>query len=141
MNFRSFFGIMNLSEFANLARPAGRHTGNLLQPLGDMADLEHTARRKKRKDRLDVSLSNTLRTELRKIEANYDVILIDCPAGPGVLGLAALRLAQHILAPTSLETNAYSTLTDFLEFILADDLDLASHVKVHPLICVEHNSA
>ena len=108
--------------------------------LGDMAELEHTARRKKRKDRLDVSLSNTLRSELRKIETNYDVILIDCPAGPGVLGLASLRLAQHILAPTSFETNAYSTLTDFLEFILADDLDLASHVRVHPLITQYHAS-
>ena len=105
-----------------------------------MAELEHTARRKKRKDRLDVSLSNTLRSELRKIETNYDVILIDCPAGPGVLGLASLRLAQHIIAPTSLETNAYSTLTDFLEFILADDLDLASHVRVHPLITQYHAS-
>jgi chromosome partitioning protein len=62
------------------------------------------------------------------------VILIDCPAGPGVLGLTGLRLANHILAPTSLETNAYATLTDFLRFILADDLDLAAHVKVHPLI-------
>ncbi|RUP09422.1 ParA family protein [Hyphomicrobium sp.] len=102
--------------------------------LKEMADFEHEARRKKRKDRLDVLLSDALRAELAKIAANYDAILIDCPAGPGVLGLSAMRLAEHIVAPTSLETNAYSTLTDFLKFILADDLDLASQVKVHPLI-------
>jgi cellulose biosynthesis protein BcsQ len=102
--------------------------------LREMAEFEHVARRKKRKDRLDVLLSDALRSELSKIEPNYDAVLIDCPAGPGVLGLAAMRLAQHIVAPTSLETNAYSTLTDFLKFILADDLDLASQVKVHPLI-------
>ncbi|HET6388712.1 ParA family protein [Hyphomicrobium sp.] len=102
--------------------------------LKEMAEFEHVARRKKRKDRLDVLLSDALRSELSKIEQHYDAVLIDCPAGPGVLGLAAMRLAPHILTPTSLETNAYSTLTDFLKFILADDLNLASQVKVHPLI-------
>jgi cellulose biosynthesis protein BcsQ len=99
-----------------------------------MADFERSAHRKRRKDRLDVQLSGALRAELNAIEAEYDVILVDCPAGPGVLGLTGMRLAHHIVAPTSLETNAYSTLTDFLKFILADDLDLASQVKVHPLI-------
>ena len=108
--------------------------------IGEMADFEHAARRKRRRDRLDVLLATALRSELIRIEANYDVILIDCPAGPGVLGLAAMRLTQHILAPTSLEANSYSTLTDFLEFILADDLDLASQVKVHPLITQYHAS-
>ncbi|MFT3730780.1 MAG: ParA family protein [Hyphomicrobium sp.] len=102
--------------------------------LGDMADFERSAHRKRRRDRLDVQLSKLLRAELDKIAADYDIVLVDCPAGPGVLGLTGIRLAHHILAPTSLETNAYSTLTDFLKFILADDLDLASQVKVHPLI-------
>lgn len=102
--------------------------------LKEMAEFEHVARRKKRKERLDVLLSDALRSELKTIEQHYDAVLIDCPAGPGVLGLAAMRLAPHILTPTSLETNAYSTLTDFLKFILADDLNLASQVKVHPLI-------
>ena len=102
--------------------------------LGTLPEFEHAARKKRRKDRLDVLLSNALRAELYQIQSNYDVVLIDCPAGPGVLGLAGLRLAQHIVMPTSLETNAYSTLTDFLRFILADDLGLASRVRVHPLI-------
>jgi chromosome partitioning protein len=102
--------------------------------LGDMADFERSAHRRRRRDRLDVQLASALGAELGKIDAEYDVILIDCPAGPGILGLAGIRLANHILAPTSLETNAYSTLTDFLKFILADDLDLAEQVRVHPLI-------
>ncbi len=102
--------------------------------LGDMADFERSAHRKRRRDRLDVQLSDVLRSELKKIDGEYDAVIVDCPAGPGVLGLMGMRLAHHIVAPTSLETNAYSTLTDFLRFILADDLDLASHVKVHPLI-------
>ena len=55
-------------------------------------------------------------------------------------GLAVLRLAGHILTPTSLEANSYSTLVGFLQFILDDDLDLASQVKVHPLITQYHAS-
>lgn len=106
--------------------------------LGTLPEFEHAARKKRRKDRLDVLLSNALRAELYQIQSNYDVVLIDCPAGPGILGLAGLRLAQHIVMPTSLETNAYSTLTDFLRFILADDLGLASRVRVHPLITQYH---
>jgi cellulose biosynthesis protein BcsQ len=106
--------------------------------LGSLPDFEHATRKKRRKQRLDVLLASTLGAELSHIESNYDVVLIDCPAGPGVLGLAGLRLAQHIVMPTSLETNAYSTLTDFLKFILADDLDLASRVRVHPLITQYH---
>lgn len=106
--------------------------------LGTLPDFEHASRKKRRKDRLDVSLANALRAEIRSIESNYDAVLIDCPAGPGMLALAGIRMAQHIVVPTSLETNAYSTLTDFLKFILADDLDLASHVRVHPLITQYH---
>ncbi|WP_414462671.1 ParA family protein [Hyphomicrobium sp. DY-1] len=102
--------------------------------LGDMADFERSAHRKRRRDRLDVQLAKALRAELNKFDDEYDAVLVDCPAGPGPLALAGIRLAHHILAPTSLETNAYSTLTDFLKFILADDLDLAAQVKVHPLI-------
>jgi len=106
--------------------------------LGTLPDFEHASRKKRRKDRLDVMLANALRSEIKSIESNYDVVLIDCPAGPGVLGLAGIRMAQHILVPTSLEANAYSTLIDFLKFILADDLNLASRVRVHPLITQYH---
>lgn len=108
------------------------------QLLGQIAGLEHAARKYRPRERLDVSLAAALRSAFRKIQSSYDVILIDCPAGPGPLGLAALRTTMHILVPTSLEANSYNTLSGFLKFILADDLDLASQTKVHPLITQYH---
>ena len=110
------------------------------QLLGEIAGLEHAARRYRPRERLDVSLAAAFRAAFRKVQGSYDVILIDCPAGPGALGLAALRTTRHILVPTSLEANSYYTLTSFLKFILDDDLDLASQVKVHPLITQYHET-
>jgi cellulose biosynthesis protein BcsQ len=140
-------------DLASHCVPAGdltelrnRHPGRIdlipsnHQLLGEIADIEHTARHSRRRDRLDVLLAGALRSAFRKVQPNYDIVLIDCPAGPGALGLAALRLARHILTPTNLETNSYSTLVGFLQFILDDDLDLASQVKVHPLITQYHAS-
>lgn len=108
--------------------------------LGEMAELEHAARNLRRRERLDVVLARALRSAFKGVQEHYDIILIDCPAGPGPLGLATLRTIRHILAPTSLEHNSYSTLIDFLQFILDDDLDLAAQVKVHPLITQYHES-
>jgi chromosome partitioning protein len=108
--------------------------------LGEIADWEHSARRASRRGRLDVLLARALRSAFGRMRGQYDIVLIDCPAGPGPLGLAALRTTKHILAPTCLEANSYSTLIDFLQFILDDDLDLASQVKVHPLITQYHAS-
>lgn len=110
------------------------------QLLGEIADIEHAARHIRRRDRLDILLAGALRSAFRKVQPNYDIVLIDCPAGPGPLGLAVLRLVRHILTPTSLEANSYNTLVGFLQFILDDDLDLASQVKVHPLITQYHPS-
>jgi cellulose biosynthesis protein BcsQ len=131
---------------SDLVELQSRQTGSIdLIPsnhhlLGEIADLEHAARRIRRRDRLDVLWAGALRSAFRKVQGNYDVILIDCPAGPGPLGLAALRLTRHILAPTCLEANSYTTLIGFLRFILDDDLDLASQVRVHPLITQYHAS-
>lgn len=110
------------------------------QLLGEMADLEHAARRFWQRDRSDVLLASALRSAFKNVRADYDIILIDCPAGPGLLGLATLRTVQHILAPTCLEANSYSTLASFFQFILNDDLDLASQVNVHPLITQYHEA-
>lgn len=110
------------------------------QLLGEMADIEHAARRFWQRDRSDVLLANALRSAFKRIQNEYDIILIDCPAGPGLLGLATLRTVRHILAPTCLEANSYSTLASFFRFILDDDLDLASQVKVHPLITQYHET-
>lgn len=106
--------------------------------LGGMTDFEGALHRLKRKERIDVTIAALLKSALSRIEKNYDVILFDCPAGPVPLGLAALRSVRHIIAPTSLEENSYSTLNDFLRFILADDLGLSAQLTVHPVITQYH---
>ena len=108
--------------------------------LGEMADLDQALRQLKRKERLDVTIAALMRAALIRIERNYDVIIFDCPAAPVPLGLAAIRSVRHIIAPTILDANSFSTLTDFLKFILADDLDLSATVQVHPLITQYHAS-
>lgn len=108
--------------------------------LGQMADFEQALHRLKRKERPDAIIATLLRAALSRIDRNYDVILFDCPAGPVPLSFAALRSAAHILAPTSLEDNAYSTLRDFLRFILADDLGIAGKIQVHPVLTQYHAS-
>lgn len=106
--------------------------------LGVIGALEAQLRKLKRRQRLDVILAGLLQGALKPIEAHYDVVLFDCPAGAVPLALAATRNAQHLLVPTNLEENSYTTLLDFFRFILTDDLKLSEQVNVHPLITMYH---
>lgn len=108
--------------------------------LGSMTDFERELHRFKGPERIDVTIAALMKSALSRVERNFDVVIFDCPAGPVPLGLAAIRSVRHIIAPTSLEENSYSTLTDFLKFMLADDLGLSSNVQVHPLITQYHAS-
>ena len=102
--------------------------------LRDTSALEYSIRQLKSHQRVDVTLAKLLGTELKRLDKQYDVIIFDCPAGPVPLSLASIRLADHIIAPTNLEENSYSTLADFLRLILEDDLHLGDKIKVHVLI-------
>jgi len=72
--------------------------------------------------RLDQELARLLEADLERIKAYYDVMLFDCPAGLLPTSLAALRLADLVLSPTTLERNAIDTLVDFLGLVLQSDL-------------------
>ncbi|CAA2140309.1 ParA family protein [Hyphomicrobium sp. ghe19] len=106
--------------------------------LGELSAFEDAIRQSKRKDRLDVTLAALIDSAVKQIEKHYHVVLFDCPAGPVALGLASLRCVQHVISPINLEDNSYTTLKDFLHFILDDDLGLWSRVTVHPLITMYH---
>jgi len=106
--------------------------------LGVVGDLETKLRRLKRRHRLDVILAGLFAGALRPLEKSYDVILFDCPAGAVPLALAAVRTCQHLVVPTNLEENSYTTLLDFFRFILTDDLHLSEQVQVHPVITMYH---
>lgn len=106
--------------------------------LGVVGELENQLKRLKRRQRLDVILAGLLSGALRAVEPSYDVILFDCPAGAVPLSLAAVRTAQHLVVPTNLEENSYTTLLDFFSFILTDDLKLSEQISVHPVITMYH---
>lgn len=126
------------SDLLELTGPGDHGTIHLIpsnhELLRDVSSLEFALRQIKLRERVDVTLAHLLGRELKRIEKDYDVIIFDCPAGPVPLAQASVRLAQHILAPTNLEENSYSTLADFLRLILEDDLKLAEKIKVHVLI-------
>lgn len=102
--------------------------------LGEQAVLEANLRERYPDQRLDVTLANLLNERLDQIDASYDVILFDCAAGTGPLALAALRLSSHVIAPTNLEGNSYSSLADFVRLILQDDLGISDKLSVHVLM-------
>lgn len=104
------------------------------QLLKDLALLEAKIRACYPNHRLDVTLATLLADGLDRLDASYDVILFDCPAGAIPLAAAALRLSSHVIAPTNLEENSYSALTDFISVILEDDLGLGERLSVHVLI-------
>ncbi len=106
--------------------------------LGELSGFENTLRQIAKKDRLDLTLATLLQAALKQVEKNYHVVLFDCPAGPVPLGLAAIRSSKHIIVPTNLEDNSYTTHSDFLRFILTDDLGLSTQVTLHPLITMYH---
>lgn len=106
--------------------------------LGVVGDLEAQLKKLKRRQRVDVILAGLLDGALRPLDAGYDVIILDCPAGAVPLSLSAVRCAQHLVVPTNLEENSYTTLLDFFRFILTDDLKLSDRIHVHPLITMYH---
>ena len=102
--------------------------------LKNLASLEDKIRKCYPRQRTDVTLAQLLRDGLDRLDASYDVVLFDCPAGAVPLALAALRLSAHVIAPTNLEENSYSALKDFIHVILEDDLDLADKLNLYVLI-------
>lgn len=104
--------------------------------LKDLADLQTTLGKLKRRQRVDVILASLFQQELARLDRSYHVIIFDCPAGPVPLALTSIRLAHHVVVPTNLEQNSYSTLGDFVRLILEDDLGLAETTRVHILVAM-----
>ena len=113
--------------------------------LKDMTEVEAQIRTLDASARLDSIIAHALQQALTRVEADYDLVVIDCPAGPAALSLAGLRLSTVIVAPTVLEKNSLSALSDFIKIILDADLGIYRSIasRVHMLITmfVRSNSA
>ena len=101
--------------------------------LKDLGSIEQEIRARYPDRRLDDAIARVFEAELHGLDASYDVVIFDCQAGTAPLNLAALRLAQHVIAPTNLEDNSFAKLMDFIRIILDDDLGLAGKLTVHLL--------
>jgi cellulose biosynthesis protein BcsQ len=102
--------------------------------LSDLAALEAEIRDCYPDRRIDVTLAQLLKAGLDGLDASYDVILFDCPAGTEPLALVALRVSSHVIAPTNLEENSYSALIDFIRLIRKDAFGLAKQLSLHVLM-------
>jgi chromosome partitioning protein len=58
-----------------------------------------------------------LRNHLKKIEDNYDFIILDCPPTLGILTINAIYSALHILIPTNYGKYSLDGIADLLESI------------------------
>lgn len=131
--------IVPASDVIELRDPGGGGGAVDLVPsspelLRDLSELQSLLARIKRRQRLDAILATLFERELARVDKRYHVILFDCPAGPVPLALASIRLSRHLVVPTNLEENSYSTLVDFLRLMLEDDLGMAEKVRVHILV-------
>jgi len=91
--------------------------------LSELNELDDVIRRLKKHRRLDDVLAELMSAEIARIGNSYDYVLFDCPAGTGPLLLTALRLSDHVLAPTNLEAVSFSALGDFIKIILTGEVD------------------
>jgi len=131
--------IVPASDIIELRDPGGGGGAVDLVPsspelLRDLSELQGLLARIKRRQRLDAILATLFDRELARVDGRYHVILFDCPAGPVPLALTSIRLAHHLVVPTNLEENSYSTLVDFMQLILDDDLGMADKIRAHILI-------
>jgi len=69
---------------------------------------------------------------LDEVGENYDCVLFDCPPGFGTSSRAALRLADHIIAPTIADYTSMRSLQDFVTLGLIGTLhlDVGHHLHV-----------
>jgi len=96
--------------------------------LTDGHDIEAAIRHRSGGLRTDVAIARALADELARIDRNYDVIVFDCPAGPAMLAMAAIRLSHVVLAPTALDDISLRALADFIKIILKQDLGVYGHL-------------
>jgi chromosome partitioning protein len=104
--------------------------------LKEMTGVEAKIRSHDPQTRLDLLISGALTDELHRIEPHYDLVVLDCPAGSSALSLAALRSSTIIIAPTVLERNALTALSDFIRIVMDSDLGIYENIAARAYMLV-----
>ena len=71
---------------------------------------------------------------INSVAGKYDCVLFDCPPGFGTSSRAALRLADHIIAPTIADYTSMRSLQDFVTLGLMGTLGLDGIRKFHIVV-------
>jgi cellulose biosynthesis protein BcsQ len=71
---------------------------------------------------------------INSVAGKYDCVLFDCPPGFGTASRAALRLADHIIAPTIADYTSMRSLQDFVTLGLRGVLGLDGNRRFHVVI-------
>jgi cellulose biosynthesis protein BcsQ len=79
-------------------------------------------------------LTRVLSAFLDEAAPNFHCVLFDCPPGFGTLSRAALRLADHIVAPTIADYTSMRSLQDFVTLGLRGTLQLDANQNLHVVI-------
>jgi cellulose biosynthesis protein BcsQ len=79
-------------------------------------------------------VAQILKLFLDQIAGSYHCVLFDCPPGFGTLTRAALRLADHIVAPTIADYTSMRSLQDFVTLGLIETLHLDVESRLHVVV-------
>jgi chromosome partitioning protein len=132
--------VQNVSDLKELQSAPGGARIDLVpshrSSLIEMAGVETLIRTHDPKARLDELIGRALKLELDRIGRFYHLVILDCPAGPVAISLAALRACSLVVAPTVLEKNSLSALCDFIRLILDQDLGIYESIssRAHMLV-------
>lgn len=85
------------------------------------------------KDPVEV-LIGILNAFMDSIADHYHCILFDCPPGFGTSSRAALRLADHVIAPTIADYTSMRSLQDFVTLGLRGTLGLEGENNLHVVV-------
>ena len=75
----------------------------------------------------------------QSLNALYDIVIIDCPAGMTPYAHAAIRLADHVVTPTVLEEHSLSVLSELLAYF-EHVMGMELTTKVSVVMCQVHDN-
>jgi len=81
-----------------------------------------------------VEVLNEFIDSIDSVAGKYDCVLFDCPPGFGTASRAALRIADHIIAPTIADYTSMRSLQDFVTLGLRGALGLDGSRKLHVVV-------
>lgn len=88
----------------------------------------------------EMSRENVLKRSLKKIEKDFDYILIDCPPSLGLLTINALSSCKHVIIPTTTEYLAFRGVRCLVETIQKVQDYINSDIELFGILPTMHDN-